>query len=1266
MKLVDRNDIERWAERFDSKGNFATLISKLVRATNPASTQIDFPSGSAAFVGGWDGVVDCQEDKGVVPMGISLWEFGTEDNPKGKADKDYKKRTADPLGYDISKSTFIFITPRFWKFKDKWRLAKLKEGKWKDIRVYDSSSIEQWLDTTDAVSRWFSSYVIRYPFDGIQTPEEFWEEWSIGPKNMIFHPEAITAGREFEQKQILEFLQSSPGIKGVKASTKSEAIAFIIACAKQFEINENERFFSKTLIVETEGNYRGIRINTTTPLNLIPRFEETQPLYAAVSKGHHVLVPLGADDTFNQETILLPTNDRDGQVNGIIKMGFSREEAEKYSRESGRNVTILKKLLGFPQNKAKWIKTENVQEIIPVLLIGRWNETYIGDKQILEKLSGLKYDEFSKVLIKWRDLEESPLIQIGETWRLISPLDAWANLSSFLSKNDIDMLRECFMFVFENGNPIVEPNKDGIKFSMFANKEKTFSGWAREGLVQSLILIGLYGEGLKISNLPTPQLWVDNIIHSLIFNADEKLWISLNYEMPLISEASPNSFFEGIFESLSKETLPIMAIFIEEEGVISPTSNHTGLLWALEGLAWIPEYIYNSSLLLLKFTSLDPGGRLSNRPLNSLTEIFKPWHYQTLADFDQRMEVLKRITNAEKNYGWKLLIRLLSDDHGVAHPTHKMRWRMFEINSNINYTYQEIWKTHSFIVDLLIDIFDYSEEKFAQLIEESENVTLGSKDRERILKFAETEYLKVNHKEYTTWHILRTILGRHRSHPDARWALPETELKRYETLYNKLVPEDTIQKYLWLFDNHWPEFPEGNVYDENAFEKRQETHQKKIDDSRLEGLKKIILQFGIEKVKELSKVVKEPWALGDTLAKIVENDDEIFTITELLNSDKDKLPFIYSFIYRKTLLYSIKWTFSLFEKLQTKGFSNKALAQIFVPLYQSKELWDFVASTNEEIKKEYWLTIQPHFYHISNEEKVLGINYLTEYKRFFTAIDICSHFPDEISSEIIVELLRKSATEEASENIRYRGYEIGRLFETLDSRKDVDHTTLIQLEWLFLPILDSYNANRSPKILHEELAKNPIFFVDILKWVFIPKDKDLLEKERNGLTDETIQNRARQGYQLLHSWKRIPGMHEDGTIDEVFLKSWIETVRTLSEVVGRLEVADMQIGQVLAQYPEKDLNWPPDEISNIIETINTKSIKNNFSTALFNKRGSSTRGAFDGGDIERGHAEYFKKLSEKHKVKFPIISEIFSHLAKGYLADAKRQDESAERDKLEY
>ena len=93
------DDIERWAETIVSKGDLPYLISRLVRATTPASTQADFPSGSAAYIGGWDGEVTCQEDTPYVPKGISLYEFGTEADCKGKADDDYDKRTADPLGY---------------------------------------------------------------------------------------------------------------------------------------------------------------------------------------------------------------------------------------------------------------------------------------------------------------------------------------------------------------------------------------------------------------------------------------------------------------------------------------------------------------------------------------------------------------------------------------------------------------------------------------------------------------------------------------------------------------------------------------------------------------------------------------------------------------------------------------------------------------------------------------------------------------------------------------------------------------------------------------------------------------------------------------------------------------------------------------------------------------------------------------------------------------------------------------------------------------
>jgi hypothetical protein len=104
------------------------------------------------------------------------------------------------------------------------------------------------------------------------------------------------------------------------------------------------------------------------------------------------------------------------------------------------NITILKKLIGFI-HKTKWIETENIREIIPALILGRWNESYLGDIELVEKLSGVKYSDYLVTLTKWKSLEESPLMKIGETWRLTSPLDLWTNLSPYLTQKDFQSIQ---------------------------------------------------------------------------------------------------------------------------------------------------------------------------------------------------------------------------------------------------------------------------------------------------------------------------------------------------------------------------------------------------------------------------------------------------------------------------------------------------------------------------------------------------------------------------------------------------------------------------------------------------------------------------------------------------------------------------------------------------------------------------------------------------------------------------------------------------------
>eukprot|EP01093_Parvamoeba_rugata_P007841 TRINITY_DN22790_c0_g1_i1.p1 TRINITY_DN22790_c0_g1~~TRINITY_DN22790_c0_g1_i1.p1 ORF type:complete len:120 (+),score=21.22 TRINITY_DN22790_c0_g1_i1:28-360(+) len=110
----------------------------------------------------------------------------------------------------------------------------------------------------------------------------------------------------------------------------------------------------------------------------------------------------------------------------------------------------------------------------------------------------------------------------------------------------------------------------------------------------------------------------------------------------------------------------------------------------------------------------------------------------------------------------------------------------------------------------------------------------------------------------------------------------------------------------------------------------------------------------------------------------------------------------------------------------------------------------------------------------------------------------------------------------------------------------------------------------------------------------------------------------------------------------------------------------MQIGKILAQYPEDIPEWPNKTIFQIIEDIDSNSLNRNYSSAMFNKRSFTSRGAFEGGNIERKKAVYFEKLANDHKIKYPTTAKIFQNMSKSYVRDAKRQDEDAERSRLEY
>ena len=1257
--MITRDQLGSWADTPESKANFPHLISRLIRATTAKNTKVNIPWGSATYIGGWDGIVDSKEETRYVPEGISLWELGTNQDPQSKANADYEKRTKEPLGYTPQDATFIFVTPRTWTKKEEWVSQKKEERKWKDVIVYDGISLEQWLDEAPAVSRWFASqrYAGICSSEGIITADECWEEWSC-LEQLQLTPDCVLAGRDAAREALIKRLEEKPSIIGVRASTKGEAIAFILATMKASDSEVSGRLFSTTLIIDQEDRFRSVSSSAQHALNLIVRFERTDPLGVATRNGHHVLIPLGADNEFSQDLITLPAVDREALIEALVASGLSRSKASKYTKESGHDITILKKLLGFPVYGTTWMKTQTIREIIPALLLGRWDESYSGDIELLEKLSETSYAKYKEVLAKWLHLPESPLKRIGGTWRLTSPLDLWRSISVHLVDQDFQLLEECFIQAYRSGNPVLESQLD---LPDYITKRRTYSDWVREGLAQSLILISMLQVGVSLRD---PKSWVDRIIGDLLSNARGETWVSINRELPLIAEASPQSFLQHVSISFSHQSPEIMDMFEEKPGLLDPIVSHTGLLWALEELAWMPSYFRNACSLLYKLAVLDPGGSVSNRPLNSLTEIFKAWHYQTLAPFAERVKVLREMLPKNVDVSWKLLKSLLpSFSSETAFLTHKMRWRMFWEKADLTYTDEERFDMYSEVVGMLIGLCDGDEIRFSDLIEAAPDCM--PRDRERILKWAQENLGNTEHKKGQAWHTLRRILNHHKQYPDAEWALNGDELSPFEQLYIQLQPEDVQVRNVWLFNE---DFRTQMIDPATAVPFAVDGHkeiEEQVATRRKTAVIELLRELGLERVLELRREIKYPSYLGEALAKVIEDEQDLQCVWHCLEDDTPYIAFAHGFISQKLRCEGFSWMQTLVKELLEKGYSDKAVANVLVVARSGQELWQYIETLGEGLHQEYWLRMRPSFNGLKNEEIVEGINKLLQYRRFSFAVEVAWLARTDLPSRILIEVLRKWGTGESQEPSSLCGCEIGCIFKELNKREDVAKETLLELETLYLPLLTRGGAQVGVPHLEEELAINPESFIQLLKWLYKPKDEDRQRKEQEGLSEEQVQNAARRADQMLEAWTKIPGMREDNAIDAIELREWIDAARALAEECDRLEVADIRIGQLLAKYPEDSPNWPARTIFQVIEDINTEQLKKGYSNGMFNKGGVTIRGAFDGGGIERDRAEYFGELASSLMCDYPNVAEIFQGLQDAYQALANRYDEEAHRGKLD-
>jgi hypothetical protein len=1249
--LIKAVDLDQWASRLEARSRLPLLLRRLIHATTDNVQRIGFPADEGVQAPGYDGFLVVEKGNAFVPDGCSVWEMGANKDIKGKADDDYDKRRTKPLEVDPAITTFVFVTPRRWNNKTDWIAEKKKDGVWFDVRVYDADDLEQWLELAPSVHIWISILLGKHP----KTAEDitsFWESWS-GATQPPLSPQILTVGRENIMGQFDNWLAAGATVLTFKADTQEEAIAFFAAFLYQKPIEERILWLSRVLLVDDLETLNQLS-TFENKLIVVPRFNPANNVGRAIQNGHSVLVPLGKGDSSSQATIELPRQ-HVGQIKeALLGLVLKEERAQSLAALARRSLMAFRrKLATHPElHEPIWSQPEHAREIVPALLIGQWNDTNEGDRAALAKLANLSYENYIAVLGRWANESDPPVRHVGNIWFLTSKEDAWNLLSRYVNFDDTKRLESLVLEVLSEVNPSLDLPINERWAAALHGKVLSFSENLREGIADTLAIVGAESGVAGWSQSTSPQEYVDRVVYKLFntANADWKIWSSLSSILRLLAEASPSHFLDAVDKAVSGSSPVLLNLFEEPESALFSGAAYPGLLSALELLAWSPNYLSRVAVILATLARLDPGGKLGNRPSNSLKAIFLIWFPETTASLQQRLQVIDMLRKRENAVAWALMNDILYRPNAISLPSTSPRWRDWVPDSRLPVTWREIWDaTHELVAKMLEDV-GCDGNRWKTLIE-----NLGSLPKEEadevILNIEKIDLGLLKSDDHAIiWAALRNLVAHHMRFLSAQWAMPGEVVNRLNQIYERFAPDDLITLYAWLFGNRTELIGD--------FANDWQAHEQAVATARVQAIKEILGKGGVLMLIEMIEKVEQPYYLGLALGQMeIPSQDEGSLLSLLNDQNNYHKGFLSGFVLMRQKTLGWDWVQRTMDDALRPNFTQEQQSEFFAYLPCATQTWKALESFGVSVQEKYWLTVRPRSFDV--DDFTLAIQKLLDHGRPHVALDIITMHIDKIGLTIsaaqTIDCLEMTVRTKPEHEGEWRLLDyIDDLLNAVEKTGEISESRLASLEFSLLPVL-SYRGERGPRFLRKELSRNPDFFIEVLCLVYRAEGAE----KRNLSEDE--RTKAQFSSELLHEWNLIPGLEDGGVINSAVLKGWVQKARELSVQNKRVKVSDRIIGQVFSYSPkESDGSWPAVPIRDLIEGINSDEINRGFIMGVSNRRGVTSRGLLDGGAQERDLAEQYKGYAAAIRDLWPRTASVLDKIAKNYLSDAHREDLGAE------
>ena len=851
---------------------------------------------------------------------------------------------------------------------------------------------------------------------------------------------------------------------------------------------------------------------------------------------------------------------------------------------------------------------------------------------------------FQKNIEDALQLSSSPVSLINGKWRVVERKKLWQELGSKIFDRHLKKIKQCAVTVLSEHDPQFDLPPDERYAANIYGKVLKYSTELRRGLAETLALLGTNPDALTNFS-PQHQGWKPRdtavlAVREILENADWVLWGSLNDLLPALAEAAPREFLDAVENALDQSPCPFDELFSQEHGGAGGRNYLTGLLWALETLAWDDDHLVRVCVILGELAARDPGGNWANRPANSLTEIILPWHPQTIAPIERRKVAVKTLVDEVPDVAWKLLISLLPRQHQMSSGTHKPAWQnTIPDDWEARVTSEDYWEQVTSYAEMAVSMAINDIDKLAQLIGILDK--LGSPYFDKLLEHLSSEEIcgKPEDQRLKLWTHLTEFASRHRRFSNEEWALNDERVSKIEDVAAKLAPKNPFNLHRRLFS-----YSAFDLYAES------ETGEERLNQDRQQAIKEILAHGGMDMVLKFAESVESPWDVGRSLGAIaeVENDNRI--LPALLETENTNLAQLTSaYVSCRQYINGWKWV----DSFDTLNWSASQIGQFLSYLPFLKETWHRVTNWLGKSEKEYWrkTSANPYRDHIDGD---LGfaIDKLIEYDRPYTAIRCLRQMKhnkqplDKFRS--VKALMAAISSQESPEEISV--HNIIEIIKDLQNDPDIDPDTLFQIEWAYLNLLDEpYFADTSPKSLENRLASDPEFFCEMIRLIYRSK-KETESPKKFSEREKAI---AENAYKLLDKWKIPPGKQLDGQFLPEKFTEWLTQTKDVCEESGHLEVAIMHIGKVLIHAPSdpEDL-WIHRTVASALNARDAKKMRDYFWIGILNSRG--VHKIDPTGKPERELAEKYKqKAEEVEDAGYHRFADTLRRLAERYEREAE-------------